>query len=343
MLKMLLMIGLMIAAALPTQAQDKCATEEADPLAYFMHEAGLRQGKGQYDRALAAYDCALALMPDSPLILLNRGSAFYASGNFEGALNDYTRYTTLVPEDPVGHINVGWAYFKLEAYSSALESYDRAQALTPDYAAIYNNRGVTYMAQGRIEQARADFEKAIELDYEPRFSPYHNLGLLYIGRNYPEAMHFLNKAAALNPEDAETIRLLAEAQYELGLYDQAIQTYQQYAQLAGRFARPELVQRLSMLETRASLIRFSPLLAIVLIGLYALVYRLWRRRRLSQQVPPPALESAPPIITAEPVREAVPAQNRVPRWTALLALPVIGALLLGVGRLLNRAGQPADT
>lgn len=81
------------------------------------------------DRAIADYDAALRLKPDSPEAFVNRGVARFDKGQYDLAVADATR----------------------------------AIDLRPDLAEAYNNRALAWYRQGRYDRAQPDFDKTIRL------------------------------------------------------------------------------------------------------------------------------------------------------------------------------------
>lgn len=57
----------------------------------------------------------------------------------------------------------GNSYYHLGRYSEAIESYDLALELNPNNARFYYNRGIARFSANQLEQALADFNKAIEI------------------------------------------------------------------------------------------------------------------------------------------------------------------------------------
>lgn len=49
-------------------------------------------------------------------------------------------------------------------YFEAIQDYDQAIALNPEYAAAYYNKGIAKRNSGRTQAAKADFQKACQLD-----------------------------------------------------------------------------------------------------------------------------------------------------------------------------------
>lgn len=60
----------------------------------------------------------------------------------------------------------------------ALLLYSRAVVFNPEDAVLYNDLGLVYQALKKYPQAKAAFQKAIELD-QRYAAPYYNIGLLY--------------------------------------------------------------------------------------------------------------------------------------------------------------------
>lgn len=107
-------------------------------------------------------------------------------------------------------------------WTNAVAGFNRALVLYPNYAAAYNNLGVVYAKLGKREAERDALQKAVTLD--DHLAPaYMNLGIMAIAdRNFPAAENFLNKATASDPENPQTLVLLANAELLDKHYDEAI-------------------------------------------------------------------------------------------------------------------------
>lgn len=320
-------------SAYAVAAQEACPTRWDDAFTGFIHEAALRAGRREYDRALDAYNCALALQPNSAIALNGRGNVYLNSGENELALADFEALVALAPQNPLGHHNRGFALYNLGRYQDAIAAFDRAIALDPEYAFAYNSRGLAYFRSQNMEAAIADFEKAIELEIQPAFYPYQNLGLLYLEQeNYPDARRWLTEAVRVAPDNPTHHLWLGDALYHLGLLDEALQHYQTYRQLTPDIIPEDVAQRIRSLETRDSFIRFLPTLAIVVLGAYWLFLRWLQRRRQPTPEPAPISQSVAPTLA--PIADA-PSPPR--RWLrGILAIPIVALLALGVGRLFRQ-------
>ena len=80
----------------------------------------------RHDEALAAYDKALALQPDSPELRLNKGRILNALARYDDALTCYNDALALQPDLAEAYSNSGITLNALKRYTEALESCDKA-------------------------------------------------------------------------------------------------------------------------------------------------------------------------------------------------------------------------
>ncbi|NJO07467.1 MAG: tetratricopeptide repeat protein [Chloroflexaceae bacterium] len=58
----------------------------------------------------------------------------------------------------------GWTLFQLQRYEEAISSFSRAIELAPTFANAHYGRGESYEAQRQVNEARADYRRAVDLD-----------------------------------------------------------------------------------------------------------------------------------------------------------------------------------
>ncbi|MEP7030698.1 MAG: tetratricopeptide repeat-containing glycosyltransferase family protein [Pseudolabrys sp.] len=134
---------------------------------------------GRFADALTSYDSVLALVPNAPEILNNRGNTLCALRRPAEALASFDAALKRVPGDPVTCNNRGNALLDMNRADEALKSFDQALARAPDYTQALVNRGNALQCLGRNSEALASFERAITLD--PQLADAHwNKGLLLL-------------------------------------------------------------------------------------------------------------------------------------------------------------------
>ena len=99
----------------------------------------------------------------------------------------------------------GIEYQAEEEWDLAIDQYSEAIAINPDYAEAYINLGLCFYLANDSEAAISNFEKVLELDYEPQ-SPqmYVNRGRAYsILEETEKSLSDFSKAIDLDPEFIE--------------------------------------------------------------------------------------------------------------------------------------------
>ncbi len=135
---------------------------------------------------------------------------------------------------PIAYINRAMAYEDAGRLKEALADYDRALELNSGYAPLYNNRGLVLNSLGRYQEAITDFTRAIELD--PRYADaYSNRGLAleHLGR-YGAAVADFKAAVGLDPQLGAAYYNLANAYSEMGEYELALEAQKKAAELGMR-------------------------------------------------------------------------------------------------------------
>jgi Flp pilus assembly protein TadD len=112
--------------------------------------------------------------------------AYWRKGDFEKALEAYQEALSLDNNYPIIFNNLGSLYLSLflktkspSDRQKSLQNFKKAIELDPDYASAYNGLGAAYRHAGNINGAIYCWEKAVELNPDFDFALY-NLGLAYL-------------------------------------------------------------------------------------------------------------------------------------------------------------------
>lgn len=171
----------------------------------YYHRGNTYYEKGDYEKAIEAYNTAIILAPTFSEAYFNRGLCYYNLKNFDKAIMDYSKSADLDPKNPVIYNNRGDAYYRKQDFDTAIKDYDRALSINPKYLKAFYNRGLAYACQQDYEKAVEDFTEVIGLN--PSFSEaYHIRGLAYDYLNQlDKAVQDYDKAIELNPNFTEAI------------------------------------------------------------------------------------------------------------------------------------------
>jgi tetratricopeptide (TPR) repeat protein len=106
----------------------------------------------------------------------------------------------------------------------------------PSNPAVWSNRGNARVSQNKLEEAIADFDRAIALAPDAP-DPYLNRGAALEGKKeYEAAIADYNKVLELKPDDAMAYNNRGNAKGGMGNWEEALVDYQKAANLAPNFA-----------------------------------------------------------------------------------------------------------
>ena len=128
---------------LAMQSSDKAAIP-----AVYLGRADAYVRKGDYDRALADYDEAIKLAPDTAIAFALRGEVHAKRGDYDGAIADYERAIERAPNLPSAFSNRGLAWANKGELRLAIADYTKAIKLDPNLPVAFNNRGIAHAARG---------------------------------------------------------------------------------------------------------------------------------------------------------------------------------------------------
>lgn len=117
--------------------------------------------RGRYEEALACYDQALALRPDTPEVLSNRGNALRHLGRLDEAEASYRQALRLKPDFANAHSNFGKLLLEQGRYDEAEARLQRVVLLQPEAAGGYHDLGHLYYRLGRAAESQESFRAAL--------------------------------------------------------------------------------------------------------------------------------------------------------------------------------------
>jgi len=236
-------IGLFVAAFIAVSAPIAALADDATLLRAREGAAALM--RGQYDKAIAFYDEALAAPEIADFIeasiYSDRGVAKWRLSRTKEAVADFNQSIQLSPENPAVYNNRGNALMDLGHPEEAIKDFDRAIALSPSYGAAYNNRGNARMALGRHNLAFQDYRKAVELMPQSAV-PFNGRGKAHEDlKRYHAAVRDLTRAISLDPKYVAAYRHRANAYLALGKDREAVEDATQVLKLEPDAPNPDIL------------------------------------------------------------------------------------------------------
>jgi tetratricopeptide (TPR) repeat protein len=162
---------------------------------------GMVQEKmGHAQQALALYNKAISLNPESEFGYLNLSQLYQKLGNIAKAETFLKEALQRAPNSAITLYNYGYVLQCQEKLDEALNYYQKCLKQTPAYPKALNNSGIIYLTKQDFSQAILFFRKAVKLDPDNAERNF-NLAVAYLAAgNKDAARKYAAKAATINPE-----------------------------------------------------------------------------------------------------------------------------------------------
>lgn len=170
----------------------------------------------QAEVAEKIYWQALEIDDDRLDIYTNLGISLSAQGKYDEAISCFQNAIALEPENFRPYQLQGEIYEKLAQFDRAIACYDRALALHLDGEISYH-LGLCYLQSQHVERAIVYFKQSIKLHSD--FAPaYADLGYALLGRSQPhEAKAFFERAIELDSRFIESYLKVALPEFQTEL------------------------------------------------------------------------------------------------------------------------------
>lgn len=158
--------------------------------------------EGQIDKALADYNKALSIKPNSYQVLSNRAKIYFDQNKAELALEGYNKSLAIRDDQFEALSNRGAAFAKLGRYKEALQDFKKSEELKPEYDNLYKNRALTHSNMGLHEKAVADYQKYLDLGNANDAEIINAIAIEYRHLEKPEkSVELLTKCISLVPQN----------------------------------------------------------------------------------------------------------------------------------------------
>lgn len=96
-----------------------------------------------------------------------KANILYEMGNAKDAIAEWDKHQTLYPEYGFGYYRRGWFKSLSGDDEGAIEDFTMSVTLDPEYSYSYVSRGDVYSRQGKVDLAKSDYMKVIEIEDAP--------------------------------------------------------------------------------------------------------------------------------------------------------------------------------
>ncbi|NJK55137.1 MAG: tetratricopeptide repeat protein [Pleurocapsa sp. SU_5_0] len=129
----------------------------------------------QDQKAITAFDKAIALDKTDPIFLINKSESLGALGNNQGSIDSIKQAIQILEqieategaskvggEFAVALTFLGNNYRQQDKLTEAIAAYERATSYTPNYFPAHVGKGITLSKANRIQEAEAEFKKMLQ-------------------------------------------------------------------------------------------------------------------------------------------------------------------------------------
>jgi len=184
----------------------------------------------EYNKALEAYEFALAINADHPGSILMTAHCYFKIENFEKSSEYYERYEKIDPTSGITVFFTGLCYFNLKNYEKCIQKLKDAlninKELAPETIDIYTYIALSYSELGQLDEAIHYIDLAINEDTTYADS-YLTKGRIYLeNEDRRQAAGCFGEAIKLNPEDPKTFSEMGSIYFENRIYDLALKCFE---------------------------------------------------------------------------------------------------------------------
>lgn len=209
---------------------------QPDDLEFLTMLAEVLASKRRHEEARPILDHILQLDPDNAQALAMRGFGWFDQNpdpkSFARAEADLTRALQINPLMPFARYGLGRLYQRAGRHERAVFQLEQAAKLVPDKSDVFfalasayqaaGNEKKAEMARRRFQQLRSDAERESRLEKRcaadpSNFDLHLEMGELTLRRgDARKARYYLNRAAALKPDDPRPQKALEEFEKRFG-------------------------------------------------------------------------------------------------------------------------------
>jgi tetratricopeptide (TPR) repeat protein len=185
--------------------------------------------KGNYDRAISAFDAAHTADPDNPEYITFRGLAYEEKGDDDHAMADYNLVLQTHPKAGRAFYNRGTLYLRKAALQSALDDFNQALQYVPSTSSLaylaHADRGRVLTINKDFDGALADFAEADRINPAASLARLNRcLAYTAMGK-FDQALAECNSVIEKAPKFHFAIASRADAYQAKGDLDAALKDY----------------------------------------------------------------------------------------------------------------------
>ena len=162
------------------------------------------------------------------------GKLRFRQKDYPGAIALFQRRIALDPNNDEAYYYIGLSYKEMKQYPEALAALRQAAALGDAKGDRHFWLGILYEQSDSTAQALREFQRSLDLDSTSSTAAiaYRQIGYRrLLAKDYNGAIPLLERAAAVNPKDVQTLVWLAQGYQNSGNRAKALEFYNRALEL----------------------------------------------------------------------------------------------------------------
>ncbi len=183
--------------------------------------AAAYQGLKLYEKAIDAYQYAIAIEEKFDYAYRNMGDAFLRLRKYKEAIEALEKVLELARPEDVIYEAIGHCYHRMGNYAQARQNYKKATHLNPDDAKLHYKVAVTYMFEKQWQPAVRHLENAMRIN---RNVADFNLAMgecMIMLKKTKDAIQYFGNAVRNKPKNAACWQALIRCLIEAKMWDNA--------------------------------------------------------------------------------------------------------------------------
>jgi len=187
----------------------------------FFKTAETFKESGNYQDAIDNYTKVLELDPNYVKAYVSRANVYVKLNKAEDALADFERASILEPKKEEHSYNAAKLALELKQYENAIKFSNKAIALDKKMLTAYHVKIRSLYYIDKYDEALETANKAV--DVKRNFGTYYDKAeILFAKKEYKKSQDFYQLAISKDPNEITGYIGIANAYFEQGMYDQAV-------------------------------------------------------------------------------------------------------------------------
>ena len=202
---------------------------------------------GKNSLAKKAINLGLKQHPNSIILKLLQAELLIFDGALDAATILLKEIQAIEPTNEEVYVQQASIFSKKDKHQEAINSLKIALAYTDDEADIYAMLGMEYLYLDDFDEARSNFSKCLEVDYEDYSSLYNVIYCFDMENKHIEAIDYLNKYIDKDPYSEVAWHQLGRQHFILEQFKEAVRAFD-YAVLVDEYFVGAYLEKAKSLE-----------------------------------------------------------------------------------------------